>query len=87
MSSYIEQWCNAHGLWDMDVDNIAECPDCERLGLTEVQQLRARNAALVAALEDARLQIVYLHQKFGMTGSGNSVLAKIGAALEEAKGK
>lgn len=33
------------------------------------------------ALEQARLQIEYLHEKFQETGSGNNVLAQITAAL------
>lgn len=28
MSHYIEQWCEKHGDWDMDVDNPGGCPDC-----------------------------------------------------------
>lgn len=34
-----------------------------------------------AALEEARAQIEYLHEKFQETGSGNGVLARIDAAL------
>lgn len=40
MSASYTQWCKLHGEWDMDIDNISECPDCIRLGLTEIQQLR-----------------------------------------------
>lgn len=42
---------------------------------------------LYAALEEARLQIEYLHEKFSETGSGNNVLAKIDAALDKARGE
>ncbi len=38
-------------------------------------------ADLRKLLEEARLQIVYLHEKFQATGSGNAVVAKIEAAL------
>ena len=36
---------------------------------------------LRAILAEARLQIEYLHEKFGETGSGNAVLARITEAL------
>ena len=40
-------------------------------------------AELVAVLEEARLQIKYLHEKFQETGSGNSVLSRINAVLRK----
>lgn len=43
--------------------------------------------ALVEALEEARIQITYLHGRFRPTGSGNKVLAQIDAALALAKGE
>jgi hypothetical protein len=46
----------------------------------------AREAALVEALEQATLQIEYLHEKFQPTGSGNAVAARARAALAAAKG-
>jgi hypothetical protein len=42
----------------------------------EIERLRA-------ALEEARLQIEYLHDKFRETGSGNAALARIDAARKE----
>lgn len=52
------------------------------------------NALLIAsapdlyeALSEARLQIAYLHEKFKETGTGNSVLSKIDAALSKARGE
>jgi hypothetical protein len=45
----------------------------------------AREAALVEALEQATLQIEYLHEKFQPTGSGNAVAARARAALAAAK--
>lgn len=42
--------------------------------------IESRNR-LRAALAEARLQIEYLHEKFGETGSGNAVLARITEAL------
>jgi chromosome segregation ATPase len=47
----------------------------------------SRCAALTDALTEARLQIVYLHEKFAVTGSGNAVIAHIDRALAtEVKG-
>jgi hypothetical protein len=40
---------------------------------------------LVDLLDEARLQIEYLHKKFGETGSGNNVLARIETALAKYK--
>ena len=42
---------------------------------------------LLEALEEANLEIVYLHDKFATTGTGNSVLYKINAAIAKAKGE
>lgn len=42
---------------------------------------QAEVAELVSALSEARAQIEYLHGKFHATGSGNAVLARIGAIL------
>ena len=44
-------------------------------------------AALVAALEEAQLQIMYLNDKFKPTGTSVAVLTKIRAALDLAKGE
>ena len=41
MSSYITRECLTHGEWDMDVDNVGDCPRCEEAGLSEIQQLKA----------------------------------------------
>ena len=51
MSAYITQFCKTHGEWDMDVDNVSECPACEEQGLTLVQRQAATIDALVSALE------------------------------------
>ncbi len=52
------------------------------------------NALLCAAapnmyevLKEAQLQIEYLHEKFGETGSGNQVLSKIQSVIQKAEGK
>lgn len=42
---------------------------------------------LLEALKEARLQIDYLHGKFKETGSGNSVLSTIDAAIAKAEGE
>jgi hypothetical protein len=44
---------------------------------SEVKRLRVENAELRAALNEAVLQIEYLHEKFRETGSGNAVVARI----------
>lgn len=41
---------------------------------------------LVQVLRDAELQIVYLHEKFKPTGTGEMMLARIRAAIVEAEG-
>lgn len=38
---------------------------------------------LQAALQDAILQLEYLHEKFGQTGSGNKVITDLRRVLEE----
>lgn len=40
---------------------------------------------LIEVLEEAKLQIEYLHRKFSKTGSGESVLSRIETALLNAK--
>lgn len=40
---------------------------------------------LINLLDEARLQIEYLHKKFGATGSGNNVLARIETELAKYK--
>lgn len=40
---------------------------------------------LVDVLEEAKLQIVYLHGKFQETGTGNSVISRINNLLQQAK--
>lgn len=48
-----------------------------------VTELLRKNGDLKALVEDAGLQIEYLHEKLGSsTGSGNAVLAKIREALK-----
>lgn len=47
----------------------------------ETQTPDPRIALLREALNEARLQIEYLHGKFSATGSGNAVLARIDETL------
>ncbi len=49
--------------------------------LQERDTLREANKELIEALEESKLQIEYLHNKFQATGSGNSVLNRIESAL------
>lgn len=44
---------------------------------------QARIEELERALREARLQLKYLHDKFGVTGSGMGVIAHIDAALDQ----
>lgn len=46
-------------------------------------RLAVRIEALERALREAKLQIEYLHDKQGQTGSGNGVLARIDAVLAQ----
>lgn len=48
--------------------------------------LRQENQQLRELLDEAKLQIEYLHKKFSETGTGNSVISRI-AALQNTKGK
>lgn len=57
----------------------------------ESMQYWPANAALICAapemldvLKEAKLQIEYLHKKFGETGSGNSVISRIETVIEKA---
>lgn len=59
---------------DVDPDMLDQAADA----LTVAQ---ARIAELERALREARLQLKYLHDKFGVTGSGMGVIAHIDAAL------
>jgi hypothetical protein len=44
-----------------------------------------RAQGVIYLLDEARLQIEYLHKKFGETGSGNNVLARIETELAKYK--
>ena len=59
------------GLCEFTASEIGEIAD---------QAKEYRGMAL--ALKEAKLQIEYLHEKFGETGSGNAVLAKINRVLD-----
>lgn len=48
------------------------------------EQAQEQRAALIDALKDAELQLAYLNDKFGPTGTTNAVLARIGAVLATA---
>lgn len=74
---------------DADALKYAEMiPDClphisyRRGALSEAERAQQ---PLIDLLDEARLQIEYLHEKFGATGSGNNVLARIDTALAKYK--
>lgn len=50
--------------------------DAQQVLWEDIRQLRN-------VLAEAKLQIEYLHDKFGETGSGNAVLAKIERVLSD----
>ncbi len=52
-----------------------------------IESLIKQNNELIELLKEAQLQIEYLHEKFGETGSGNQVLSKIQSAIQKAEGK
>ena len=54
---------------------------CEKCGKDKECHHEAINAELIAALKEAQLQIIYLHEKFQPTGTGNATLEKIGAVI------
>lgn len=55
-------------------------PSCGQVGC-QAWGLGDRVAELTEALHDARLQLEYLSEKFGETGTGNTVLARINSVL------
>lgn len=68
---------------DGDLVGYTAAGNREKDAAAAQELVQAANAypGLVAALQNARLQITYLHEKFKETGSGNQVLAQIDAAL------
>lgn len=50
---------------------------------TEDIQRLPDNVDIIDLIQDARNQIQYLQEKFGETGSGNQVLAKLNKFLDE----
>jgi len=46
-----------------------------------IEELTRQRDDMRKALEEARSQIEYLHEKFIVTGSGNAVIARIDSAL------
>ena len=57
MSAYYTRWCKEHGEWSMDIDNPSECPECIKLGLTEVQRLRRKVLDLETELTGCQITI------------------------------
>jgi hypothetical protein len=51
----------------------------------EDAKLISKAPDMVELLEEAQLQIEYLHNRFKETGSGNNVLSRIDALLKEIK--
>ena len=55
----------------------------ERVSLTlgEIREMKQEATRLRELLAEAARQIVYLHEKFQETGSGNAVLARINVEM------
>lgn len=49
--------------------------------------LLAAAPQMLAALKEAALQLEYLAEKFGETGTGNAVIARTRAAIDRAEGR
>lgn len=82
------------GPWVVETNNFGNTFVRVAHGGQVVSPINKANAHLIAsapdlyeALSEARAQIDYLHEKFKETGTGNSVLAKIDAALSKARGE
>lgn len=70
-------------------DDVGCCDDC---GLPTVKYLKAtpeREAApeMLAALKETVLQLEYLADKFGETGTGAAVLSRVEAVIAKAEGR
>lgn len=73
------------------IDNDTPIADIDWFNATDeernkIEALIAAAPDLYEALQEAKLQIEYLHEKFASTGTGNAVLSKIEAALAKADG-
>lgn len=66
--------------WDIAEDRLA---DLRAQYEANKQSDREYRDKLVSQLAEAAAQIRYLHAKFSETGSGNAVLARIDAALQD----
>jgi len=64
---------------------IRKCKECEerKERLLLVEQAQKEMFDVKELLEEAMLQIEYLHNKFQPTGTGNAVLAKISALKKQ----
>lgn len=49
----------------------------------EIKELENKNSKLLDCIQEAILEIEYLHNKFQETGTGNTVVAKLKAAIED----
>lgn len=88
------------GLWKIDPLNEISIIDCSGDNMSQLvcqtngkwdRKEKLANAKLIAAapelleaLEEAKIQIEYLHGKFKETGSGNAVLSRMEQAIKKA---
>jgi hypothetical protein len=56
-------------------DKLVDC-------LVEINKLELQNEKAIDLLVECRLQLRYLEQRFGETGSGNNVLSRVNTFLE-----
>ena len=57
---------------------------CRSAARAAIAAMEKPTEEMIEALHDAAAQIVYLHEKFGETGTGNATLARIHRALSKA---
>lgn len=68
--------------WQLTTEQIAE----RKEGIEWIRNPdKERYDKLVDILDEARLQVEYLHKKYGETGSGNNILARISAVIDTPK--
>jgi hypothetical protein len=60
---------------------------CDGIDTEDRARMIAAAPMMLNALNEASIQIEYLHEKFGETGSGNAVLTRVRAAIKAATGE
>lgn len=84
-TKYDELFCLLSRQYDLtplqaEMDEIITA--CSPFYAAEIARLEAEKAELIDWLKEAIIQLNYMQQKFGETGSGNAVISRISALLE-----